>query len=271
MSILISHELPINYLEYSQFINDYEYCLVHLCDEHEKYLDFYKDAVKDGREVILDNSIFELGAAFDSTRFAERIEEIKPTWYIVPDVLEDGAATIENWKSFIEDHGKLPGMRIGVAQGRDLDEFIDCYKFMAEHADYIAISFDYSWYEGMGGELPLTKLEKWCYGRCCAIQELIELDVWAGHKPHHLLGCSLAKEFGNHIKNRSIRSLDTSNPITAALDGKRYLKRMGLMDKSKVKLADQINVDFDLDTLHKMYYNTDEFRRIATIENYGLV
>ena len=43
--------------------------------------------MKLGREVLLDNSIFELGEAFDSDKFAKYVEELKPSYYIVPDVL----------------------------------------------------------------------------------------------------------------------------------------------------------------------------------------
>ena len=39
----ISHELPINLLDRSFEINDYEYCLPHLLDQNEEYKrHFYK-------------------------------------------------------------------------------------------------------------------------------------------------------------------------------------------------------------------------------------
>ena len=52
------------------------------------YYSFFKCSIAEGREVLLDNSIFELGTAFDSEKFAKYVEELKPTYYVVPDVLE---------------------------------------------------------------------------------------------------------------------------------------------------------------------------------------
>ena len=37
----ISHELPINMLDKSFEINDYEYCLPHLLDQDEKYKEHF--------------------------------------------------------------------------------------------------------------------------------------------------------------------------------------------------------------------------------------
>ena len=85
----ISHETPISLLEYSTEFNDYDYALVHLFEEYTKYFDFFKKSISQGRTVILDNSIFELGKAFDSDRFAYWIQQLNPTEYIIPDSLEN--------------------------------------------------------------------------------------------------------------------------------------------------------------------------------------
>jgi len=59
--MLISHEVPKCLFQNSLEFNDYDYALVHLFDKDPKYLKFYKDCVAQGRHVLLDNSIFELG------------------------------------------------------------------------------------------------------------------------------------------------------------------------------------------------------------------
>jgi len=87
---MISHETPLSMLEESITYNDYDYALVHLFETHPDYLKFFKRSIACGREVLLDNSIFELGKSFDSVKFAEYVKELRPTYYIVPDVLEDG-------------------------------------------------------------------------------------------------------------------------------------------------------------------------------------
>ena len=263
MSILVSHETPIKYLKESHYYNDYDYCLVHLCDEHEEYLQFYKDAVKSSREVLLDNSIFELGVAFDWDKFANRVTEIQPTFYIVPDALENAQLTMENFDTFCSKYSNLPGMKIGVVQGKTRNELVDCYKFMVDRADYVAISFDYSFYDLTG--YGKTKLERYAGGRIDFIDWLIGSGVWCQDTPHHLLGCSVAREFKYYKHVRGIRSLDTSNPVVAALNGQKYIKSIGLNDKSPVKLADLIAVEWDHDTQELIHSNTLEFKRIMNM------
>ena len=45
----ISHELPINLLDRSFEINDYEYCLPHLLDQNEEYKHHFYKAKELGR------------------------------------------------------------------------------------------------------------------------------------------------------------------------------------------------------------------------------
>ena len=89
--MLVSHETPISLLDESREYNDFDYALVHLFETHPEYYSFFKQSLLQGREVLLDNSIFELGYAFDSEKFAHYVNELKPTYYIVPDVLEDSS------------------------------------------------------------------------------------------------------------------------------------------------------------------------------------
>ena len=100
--IKIAHESPKSIFEEVQKFTDYDYALVHLFEEDAEYLKQFERAVKRGREVILDNSIFELEEAFNADRFNDWVQYLRPTWYIVPDVLEDGYATIdkmEDWNN----------------------------------------------------------------------------------------------------------------------------------------------------------------------------
>ena len=112
--MLVSHESPISILEESKEYNDYDYALVHLFETHPEYYEFFKNSLSQDREVLLDNSIFELGEAFDSDKFAKYVEELKPSYYIVPDVLEDGYQTMLNYNDFVKKYPDLPGLRIEV-------------------------------------------------------------------------------------------------------------------------------------------------------------
>jgi hypothetical protein len=168
--MLVSHETPISLLSNSRIYNDYDYALVHLFDTHPAYYEFFEQSLNLGREVLLDNSIFELKEAFEPERYAEYVEKLKPTYYIIPDVLEDSEATIESYIKFDAKYSGLPGLRIGAVQGKTYQDIVNCYRFMSENADYIAISFDFSWYQQIGvdfrcADTTNSKLQKMCDGR----------------------------------------------------------------------------------------------------------
>lgn len=260
--ILVSHESPISILPQSVNYNDYDYALVHLFETHPAYFDFFQVSLNSKREVLLDNSIFELGKSFDPAKFAGYVDKLKPSYYIVPDVLEGGYETIESFNNFTKEYGNLPGLKIGAVQGKTYDELVDCYKYMSDYADYIAISFDYSYYliTGRGK----TKLERWCNGRQQFINDLIQDGIWNKSKPHHLLGCSLAKEFSFYVDNNitNIRSCDTSNPVVAGIKGLKYVGNLGLAEKPSIKLADLIDHKVSEEEYNNIMHNIYYFKKI---------
>ncbi|MGA1047385.1 MAG: hypothetical protein ACO3UU_05205 [Minisyncoccia bacterium] len=67
--IHIAHEAPISLMSEVQFYTDYDYALVHHFEHHEEYFNFFKRSLANNREVILDNSIFELKTAFDPEKY----------------------------------------------------------------------------------------------------------------------------------------------------------------------------------------------------------
>ena len=267
MKLLVSHESPIQLFEESLNYNDYQYCLVHLMEENEEYRDWFLTVNKRfGADVLLDNSIFELGESFDPERYAYWLQKIKPNFYIVPDVLEDTNCTMQQWIDWENNHqppnDNIQSLKIGVVQGKTWQDLVDCYQFMSQRADYIAISFDYSYYQITG--LGTDKLELWCSGRQRFIQDLIDKGYWNWSKPHHLLGCSLAKEFRYYVDKNitNIRSCDTSNPIVASLKGLRYNSDLGLQEKPSTMLCNLINANVDTDELDDVLYNTKMFKHI---------
>jgi hypothetical protein len=267
--MLVSHETPISILDHSRYYNDFDYALVHLFDTQPEYYSFFKTSLSLGREVMLDNSIFELGEAFDSDKYADYINELKPTYYIVPDVLEDYKETRTSFYHFTHEYQDLPGHKVGVVQGKTYDELIECYKFMSDFADYIAISFDYSYYQIIGRSTSdnpeRAKLERMCDGRQKLINMLIADSIWDWQKPHHLLGNSLPIEMIHYKQITNIRSVDTSNPIIAAIKGIRYKRRLGIFEKPSVKLADLIDIEVDDETKELINYNTTLYKEICNM------
>lgn len=269
MKIEVSHESPIDILPLASEYNDYGYALVHLFETHSKYYEWYKNMrEKSDTPVLLDNSIFELGKSFDPKKYSMWIDKLNPNWYIVPDVLESAPETIQQWKNWMRDYndgGEC--LRIGVVQGENWNDLVDCYNFMKSEADYIAISFDYSYYMHTGtidSDIVSERLSKFSSGRKRFIRQLIDEGHWCWEKPHHLLGCSLAREFKFYVDNNiyNIRSVDTSNPVVAGIKRLRYNDSMGLTEKPKTLLADLIDCDVTKEQLSDILYNTSMFKKI---------
>lgn len=262
MPIKLFHEAPKSIFDQVQKVTAGDYALVHLIEEDPQYYKLFKDAIKDGREVILDNSIFELEEAFDAKKFAYWIEELQPEWYIVPDALEDAKKTIDqmaDWNNKYAD--KVPGKKIGVVQGKDYQEIKACYHYMDKIAnvDMIAISFDYSYYTV---SVPHSnKYVSWMLGRVKLLGDLLRDRVINVNKPHHLLGSSLYWEgqFYKHSDYNWIYSMDTSNPVVFGIKGREY---GGLtFDKPSQKLFTLINESIGSINVHLILENINTFNK----------
>lgn len=268
MNIKVSHEVPISMLQESKLFNDFDYALVHLFKTHPHYYQYFYNARHlFGREVLLDNSIFELGVAFEASEFLKWVVKLRPSCYIVPDVLENGHKTMQQfelWNRLVDDFKQnelvTPIRKIGVVQGKSFSELVECYQFMCKNADQLAISFDYSYYQTTG--LGRTQLERYATGRQRFIGDLIREGIWDWRKSVHLLGCSLAREFRWYVDNNiyNIRSCDTSNPIIAGMNGDDYDFEFGLNTKSKMKLADNIDAKVDECQMQHIINNVGHFK-----------
>lgn len=260
-NIRVAHEAPKSIFKMVQELTDYDYFLVHLFEEDPEYLQLAKDAVAAGREVILDNSIFELGEAFSAERFAKWVNELKPTYYIVPDALEDADTTILNMKRWLKNYKDQIDPRckmIGVVQGKTYRDIVRCYKFMDKVADVdkIAISFDYSLYEEL---VPHhNRYVSWMLGRVALLGKLEKDGVINESKPHHLLGCGLPQEF-KFYNQEWIDSCDTSNPVVHGIKYIQY-ENEGLFSKESVKLYTLMN--YELSDVQKglVEYNIHRFK-----------
>jgi len=245
--IKIAHESPKSIFNEVQKYTDYDYALVHLLEEDSEYFTQFEAAIRQGREVILDNSIFELEEAFDAIKFNEWVNRMRPTWYIVPDALEDSKKTIDqmaDWNS--KGLGYKGSKKIGVVQGKSYAEIVDCYNYMNLEADVdmIAISFDYSYYTKSCPHA--NKYVSWMLGRVKLLGDLLKDGIINTNKPHHLLGCGLPQEFSfyKHSDYNWIYSLDTSNPVVHGIKGIPY-GTDGLWSKERQKLHELINADIE--------------------------
>lgn len=265
--IKIFHEAPKSIFKQVQEYTDGDYALVHLFEKDPEYFRMFEEAVKEGREVILDNSVFELEKAFDPERFVYWINRLNPTYYIVPDVLEDYEGTrknmedwIENWLPKVQTNSKI----IGVVQGDSFQDVCKCYSYLdsLQEVSKIAISFDYSLYQKTYPH-P-NKLISWALGRVKLLGDLSNAGILNKQKPHHLLGCAIPGEgiFYSSPEFDYIDSIDTSNPILHSLFNIRYEGPLGLVSKQSQKLYTLINSEVSLEQWKIAKHNMRKFREL---------
>lgn len=275
--IQVSHEMPLTMLQNGDEAkyNDYGYALVHLFETNADYYNYYVDTLKQGRTVYLDNSIFELGTAFDPDRFVFWLKKLaydsdsNNIIYIVPDVLDDSQATIESAKSFFRKYPLLPGKKMCVMQGTSYSELVDCYEyFKALGTDYYGVSFNCKAYDNQFPSVENT-LERWKLARQDFVTFLYHHDPCCNNKTLHLLGCALPDEFKYYTQTphleKFIKSIDTSNPIVHGMLSIRYEQDFGLKRKESIKLCDLLNAQIMSTAYDTILYNISEFKRINSL------
>ena len=265
--MMVSHEVPRCLLTASPEFNSYDYLLPHLLDQDEEYLQYFRDAKKKGRYIIMDNSLHELGEAYDHKRLRYWINELEPDEFIVPDVwmeCQKTAAQAKYWKQFTyPDNTKLTA----VIQGSNKNEAYLCANLL-QNLGYkkLCVSYGATWYNDF---FPHTNPDMGkALGRVRFVQGLLQLRQMKDIK-FHLLGCSIPQEFGWYDNHPQIESIDTSNPIMAALDGIIYTEQ-GLITKPKANMNDNFEIDFmDVD-YETILYNTILFREMNGISKINI-
>lgn len=285
MKIAVYHEAPNSIFKKVQEVTSGDYLLSHLYVENETYRKNFQEAVASGRRVIVDNSIFE-GKGLTLEEYLDILLELQVILknnqqpitnleYIIPDVLESSTETVVNllnWESLLEDRGISRtelGISIGVVQGKTLEEIVNCYLVLEPSVDKVAISFDYSLYHELTSNKYLDqKLKAWCYGRPILLEFLLQKGIIKEAKPHHLLGCSLSREFGYYSSHSDkfhfIDSIDTSNPVVSGLYGLKYPTCFGLDEKPSMKLCDMIDREVTEKEWELVKHNINSFSTLIT-------
>lgn len=256
----ISHEVPVAYLEESLKFNDYDYLLPHLYDQNEEYRDFFRNN-KD-RYVVMDNSLHELGHAYDTDRMMAIMEEVEPNEFIVPDVWQDSFATKVNAMEW--SHIELPTdtIKVAVAQGNSIAEYSDCIEMFLNYGyDKVAITYGNSFLSQIVPH-PNYDMAR-ALGRMFTVGRLAQKGYFTNAKVH-LLGCAIPQEFGwyNTPEYSFIDSIDTSNPVMAAFDG-MYYEPFGLTTKPKTAIDKVIEDDFEFGIFERILFNVNQFRNLS--------
>ena len=171
--------------------------LTHLVEKYPFYAKFAKEV--HGYK-ILDNSLIELGGSVDLQRVLNAAEDIDADEIILPDVFQDGPATIDAVNAALSLLNELypnrnwPYKLMAVAQGKNEEEWYRCYKSLLNNPDIDVIG------------IPKVLAKMHPQGRPYFVNELCDLT----RKPHHLLGLWYSvTEFNSYKNIQDIRSCDS--------------------------------------------------------------
>jgi hypothetical protein len=259
--VKISHEVPFCLLEQSRKFNDYDYCLPHLMDENEEYRNFFIESRARSRYIVMDNSLHELGEAYNTERLIYWIHQIKPDEFIIPDVWEDMNESIVNAKLWAQIQLPEGVLKVAVVQAKSLHEAALCTQIYKDLGyNKIAYSYGASYYHTEMCPHPNVDLGK-AIGRYMVLSHLQRNKTLLLKDRIHLLGTASPIEFGMYKNMPFIESIDTSNPIMAAIGEMPYTK-MGLHMKPLANMNKYQDMSIDFVNEDLVEYNVEMFRQI---------
>jgi hypothetical protein len=263
MKVKVSHEVPLQLLGLSETFNDYDYCLPHLLDKYPEYEAYFRQAKEKGRYIIMDNSLHELGEAYDTSRLLYWISELKPNEFIVPDVWENSTYSIRNAKEWSSIELPEEVTKVAVVQGKSYTEFATSYQSY-KWFGYKKIAFSYgaSWFQECF-QHPNPDVAK-MMGRLKTITNLYKNNIITDFDRVHLLGCNLPQAYLYYKDFKFIESIDTSNPVIHGLKGIRYSEG-GLLHKDKEKIDEDFTRETTPQQIEDILYNTKMFRKINNL------
>ena len=258
----IAHEGPICILDTIKKHTDYDYALVHLIEESKEYKEYFYSNISTDlenrrhRPIILDCSVFELGEAFEVEKYEHYVRDLNPDIYIMPDVLGNKEATLENAAEWSKKEFERYSM--AVIQGKSVDELVECYQELLKlNVDAIAIGFNHDCFVND----PATKDWDQANGRIRLIKYLKEKKIWRTDKYHHLLGCTLPLEFA-HPVYKDIDSVDTSSPVLHGLLGIGF-DELGILEKKRIKVNELMYNTVYPEQIEKIVDNIIKFSYIC--------
>ncbi len=168
----VSHEVPRCLLTSSPEFNDYDYCLPHLLDIDEEYKQYFINTRDTGRYVIMDNSLHELGEAYNHERLRYWVNELEPDEFIVPDVWMQCAQTAAQAKYWLQFKYPKKTKLTAVIQGENKNQAYLCATLLANLGyKKLCVSYGATWYNDF---FPHTNIDMGkALGRVRFVQGLI--------------------------------------------------------------------------------------------------
>lgn len=209
---------PINHLELSELGDNNFYILGQLYKRDEKYREYTKKAIEDGRFTILDSGVGDEGEVLTNEELFQLTLEIEPNEVIPLDVLFNKNQTLINFNQFLEwlkearANGKLLNTTLlACPQGKNWEDWYDCYKFFMWNKYVSCI--------GMSKKaIPhIMNTDNIAFARSKVVSKLKAYNSLS--KPLHFLGQGDPKEFIPYKNEKIFRSTDSCYSILAAING----------------------------------------------------
>lgn len=234
-NIALATELPLDGMDDLIGYTDYSFVIAPTYLKYPAYAEFYKRERQEGAYTILDNGAFE-GELVSTSDLLGIIEELKPDEVVAPDIIGDKNATLSVANEFMNalDPEKVDFKVQFCPQGKCLSEWLECYLelwilgnlrvplysrqgFVYGISYAIDVNYDdhfnakaFDYFKGMEARESIRMM----FFSMIMAHTAIGLSV-----PHHLLGLSDVKALRFYSQCSFIRSVDTSFPITAAIEG----------------------------------------------------
>jgi hypothetical protein len=212
----------------------------------------------------MDNSLHELGEAYNSERLMYWVNEIEPNEFIVPDVWENYVESVRNakqWANVAMDIMFPPNTtKVAVVQAKSIYEAGLCVQAYRDFGyKKIAFSYGAEYYHELCPH-PNKDLGK-AVGRYMVISQLYNTKTLLPNDRVHLLGTASPIEFGMYKNMPFVESIDTSNPIMAAIEGGVY-SNMGLGSKPTANMNNYQTIPIEGVSEVVLDYNIKMFREI---------
>lgn len=209
-------------------LGDRYFCLAHFFLKDETYRNYFLNIRKmfPSAWITLDNSAAERSLVTEDALISV-MKDLQPNEVIAPDVLFNKDETIKNLDSFIArvaSEGLNHIEVFGCPQGKDLEEYLACYKYMLKKKEVKTIGLSkitvpYVMYTAENDE----KIKE-------ARQEMLYLLYKRGlvKKPLHLLGMGDPREYEYYRDfpakvRKFIRSSDSCYCVLAAVEGVNFM------------------------------------------------
>ena len=185
---------------------------------------------------------------------------LEPSTFFIPDVWEERDASVINARRWANIEVPEGVTKCAVVQARSIHEAITCtqsYKDLGYKI--IAYSYGASYYNEMCPH-PNKDLGK-AIGRFIVLSFLYEQDILTKFDRVHLLGTASPIEFGMYKNLECIESIDTSNPIMAAIAEMPYTKmRLHMKPIANMNKYQDVSIDFVNEDL--VEFNVEMFKKI---------